>query len=124
MPNTVFIVEDDQDIAEILRFNLEHRGYEVLWKGNGEEAYESIKEKLPDLLILDISLPGISGLQICRYLRSNPKTQKLPIMILTARTKKEDREEGMRAGADDYITKPFNLNDVMKRVDALIKLSA
>lgn len=121
MSRTVFIVEDDQDIAEILRFNLEQKGYRVEWKDNGEEAYERIIKKIPDLLILDISLPGISGIQICRYIKNNPETRQLPVMMLTARTKREDREEGINAGADDYVTKPFNLNDVLERIKTLMK---
>jgi DNA-binding response OmpR family regulator len=120
MPKTVFIVEDDPDIAEVLRFNLEQKGYKIEWDISGEKAYEKIIKKVPDLLILDISLPGISGVDICRYLKNDPITKNLPIMILTARTKKEDRDAGLIAGADDFITKPFTLKDVLKRVDILI----
>lgn len=121
MSPTVFIVEDDPDIAEVLRFNLEHKGYMVVCEVNGEQAYESILNNVPDLLILDISLPGISGIEVCRYLKNNEKTRTLPIMILTARTKKEDHEAGLQAGADDFITKPFALHDVLDRVDILIR---
>ena len=120
MPDTVFIVEDDYDIAEVLRFNLEHKGYKVIWEENGENAYEKIIKNVPDLLILDLALPGISGVEVCRYLKSNPKTNHIPIMILTAKIKKEDREAGINAGADDFITKPFTLKDVMTRVEKLI----
>ena len=121
MPGTVFIVEDDYDIAEVLRFNLEHKGYKVVWEENGENAFEKIINDIPDLLILDLALPGISGIDVCRYLKNNEKTKQLPIIILTAKIKKEDREAAVSAGADDYITKPFTLKDVLKRVDALIK---
>jgi DNA-binding response OmpR family regulator len=121
MPGTVFIVEDDYDISEVLRFNLEHKGYKVVWEENGENAFEKIINDIPDLLILDLALPGISGIDVCRYLKNNEKTKHLPIIILTAKIKKEDREAAVSAGADDYITKPFTLKDVLKRVDALIK---
>ncbi|MBN1408302.1 MAG: response regulator [Calditrichaceae bacterium] len=123
MAKTVFIVEDDYDIAEVLKFNLVNKGYNVVWEENGEEAYEKIIKSVPDLLILDLALPGISGIEICRYLKNNPITKKMPIIILTAKIKKEDREAGINAGADDFITKPFTLKDVLKRVEKLIKIS-
>ena len=121
MPNTVFIVEDDPDIAEVLKFNLEHRGYKVFWEENGENAYEIILKVVPDILILDIALPGISGIELCRYLKNDPRTKCIPIIILTAKIKKEDRQASINAGADDFITKPFALKDVIKRVSKLIK---
>lgn len=121
MPDTVFIVEDDHDIAEVLRFNLEHKGYKVIWEENGEQAYEKIVKNIPDLIILDIALPGISGIDVCRYLKNNPKTQHVPIMIITAKIKREDREACLNAGADDFITKPFALKDIFKRVSDLLK---
>ncbi|MEJ2543029.1 MAG: response regulator [Calditrichaceae bacterium] len=123
MPDTVFIVEDDYDIAEVLRFNLEHKGYNVIWEENGENAYERIIKDVPDLLILDLALPGISGVEVCRYLKNDSKTKHIPIMILTAKIKKEDREAGIDAGADDFITKPFTLKDVMHRVEKLMHLN-
>ncbi len=121
MPGTVFIVEDDYDIAEVLRFNLEHKGYKVLWEENGENAYERIIKDVPDLLILDIALPGISGIEVCRYLKNNPKTKNIPIMILTAKIKKEDREASLAAGANAFITKPFTLKEVLNKVSKLIQ---
>ena len=121
MPGTVFIVEDDYDIAEVLRFNLEHKGYKVIWEENGEDAYERIIKDVPDLLILDIALPGISGIEVCRYLKNNPKTEKIPIMILTAKIKKEDRDSALTAGADAFITKPFTLKEVLNKVSKLIQ---
>ena len=123
MPGTVFVVEDDYDIAEVLKFNLENRGYSVIWEDNGEKAYECIIEKVPDLLILDIALPGISGIEVCRYLKNNPKTKNMPIMILTAKIKKEDYEAGLQAGADEFINKPFTLKEVLKKVQVLIEKS-
>jgi two-component system alkaline phosphatase synthesis response regulator PhoP len=121
MSGTIFIVEDDYDIAEVLRFNLEHKGYKVIWEENGENAYERIIKDVPDLLILDIALPGISGIEVCRYLKNNPKTEKIPIMILTAKIKKEDRDAALTAGADAFITKPFTLKEVLDKVSKLIQ---
>ena len=123
MPGTVFIVEDDYDIAEVLRFNLEHKGYKVIWEENGENAFEKIIKDVPDLLILDLALPGISGIDLCRYLKNNIKTKHMPILILTAKIKKEDRAAAIAAGADDYVTKPFTLKDILKRVNGLIKMN-
>ena len=124
MAGTVFIVEDDHDIAEVLIFNLEHKGYTVIWEENGEKAYEIITRNVPDLLILDLALPGISGIEVCRYLKNNPKTKKMPIMILTAKAKKENRDASLSAGADEFITKPFALKDVLNKVNKLIKMNA
>ena len=121
MSGTIFIVEDDYDIAEVLRFNLEHKGYKVIWEENGENAYGRIIKDVPDLLILDIALPGISGIKVCRYLKNNPKTEKIPIMILTAKIKKEDRDAALTAGADAFITKPFTLKEVLDKVSKLIQ---
>lgn len=121
MLGTIFIVEDDYDIAEVLRFNLVHKGYKVIWEENGENAYERIIKNLPDLLILDIALPGISGIEVCRYLKNNPKTEKMPIMILTAKIKKEDRDAALTAGANAFITKPFALKEVLDKVSKLIQ---
>lgn len=121
MLGKVFIVEDDQDIAEVLRFNLEHKGYKVIWEENGENAYERIIKDVPDLLILDIALPGISGIEVCRYVKNHPKTKKIPIMILTAKIKKEDREAAIAAGANAFITKPFTLKEVLYKVSKLIQ---
>lgn len=120
MAGTVFIVEDDQDIAEVIRFNLVHSGYNVDWEENGEDAYEKIIKNIPDLLLLDIALPGISGIELCRYLKNNQKTKNIPIIVLTAKIKIEDREAAFDAGADEFITKPFSLKDVLDRVSNLI----
>jgi len=123
MPRTIFIVEDDHDIAEVLIFNLEHKGYTVIWEEDGEKAYQNIIKKVPDLLILDIALPGISGIEVCRYLKNNPGTNKIPVMILTAKIKKEDYDAAIEAGADDFITKPFALKDILNRVNKLINMN-
>ena len=120
MPKTIFIVEDDQDISELLEFNLKNKGFNIRAETHGEKAYDRILGNVPDLLILDVSLPGISGIQICKYLKNNEKTQKLPILMLTARTKKSDRIQAMEAGADAFITKPFSLSEVFQTVNTLL----
>jgi phosphate regulon transcriptional regulator PhoB len=123
MKSYVFIVEDDPDIAELLHFNLDKEGYKVKIESNGEKAYDMILQKPPDLLLLDLNLPGLSGIEICKYLRENARTKNLPIIMLTARTQEIDKIIGFEIGADDYITKPFSVREVIARVNALLRRS-
>jgi len=121
MKQTVFVVEDDTDISEILLFNLDKEGFRVKMEKNGDKAYDAIMEKPPDLLILDLNLPGLSGIEICKYLRENARTKNLPIIMLTARTQEIDKIIGFEIGADDYITKPFSVRELIARVYALLR---
>ena len=121
MKQTVFIVEDDPDISEILLFNLDKEGFRVKMEKNGDKAYDAILEKPPDLVILDLNLPGLSGIEICKYLRENARTKNLPIIMLTARTQEIDKIIGFEIGADDYITKPFSVRELIARVYALLR---
>jgi phosphate regulon transcriptional regulator PhoB len=121
MKSKIFVVEDDPDIAELLQFNLDKEGYEVKIEADGEKAYDMILNKVPDLLILDLNLPGLSGIEICKYLRENARTKSLPIMMLTARTQEIDKIIGFEIGADDYITKPFSVREVIARINALLR---
>ncbi len=121
MKGHILIVEDDRDIAELLQFNLENEGYRVNLETHGERAYEKIVAEPPDLLILDLNLPGLTGIEICKYLRENARTRDLPIMMLTARTQEIDKIIGFEIGADDYITKPFSIREVLARVKALLR---
>lgn len=123
MKQNIFIAEDDADITELLQFNLEQAGYRVRSEAHGERAFEKLVKKPPDLLILDLNLPGLSGIEICKYLRENPRTRDLPIMMLTARTQEIDKIIGFEIGADDYITKPFSVREVLMRVQALLRRS-
>ncbi|MBU1099204.1 MAG: response regulator transcription factor [Bacteroidetes bacterium] len=123
MTTKIYIVEDDPDIAELIQFNLEKEGFETLIENNGKKAYELIIENPPDLLLLDIGLPGLSGIEICKYLREQAITRDLPIIMLTARTQETDKVVGLNIGADDYITKPCSVNEVVARVNALLRRS-
>lgn len=113
MRNTTFVVEDDEDIAELLQFNLDKEGFKVKLEANGEKAYDEIISQPPDLLVLDLNLPGLSGIEICKYLRENARTRDLPIIMLTARTQEIDKIIGFQMGADDYVTKPFSIRELI-----------
>jgi len=123
MKQNIFVVEDDADIAELLYFNLEKEGFKVKTEKNGEKAFDQILNKTPDLLILDLNLPGLSGIEICKYLRENARTKDLPIIMLTARTQEIDKIIGFEIGADDYVTKPFSVRELIARVNALLRRS-
>jgi DNA-binding response OmpR family regulator len=117
----ILIVEDDRDIAELLQRYLTRAGHVTDALGDGGEALASIRSRLPDLVILDLMLPGIDGLEVCRALRRAPETRALPIIMLTARTEEADRVAGLELGADDYVTKPFSPSELVARVGALLR---
>jgi DNA-binding response OmpR family regulator len=123
MAKPILIVEDDPDIAESLRYNLEREGLEAIVAPTGEQGLAAALDarRLPALVILDLMLPGMSGTELCRRLRREPATRRTPIMMLTARTDEADRISGLDLGADDYITKPFSVKEVMARVRALLR---
>ena len=105
----ILAVDDEQDIVELLSYNLSREGFEVTTATDGEEALKKIRAKSFDLVILDLMMPGIQGMELCRILRNDPKTKNLPIIMLTAKTEEVDRILGLEMGADDYITKPFSM---------------
>jgi two-component system phosphate regulon response regulator PhoB len=117
----VVVVEDEIDIAEVLRYNLEKEGFEVEVFGRGDTALEAIRAKKPALVVLDLMLPGLDGLEITRVLRRDPKTASLPLVVLTARGEEVDRIVGLELGADDYITKPFSPREVVLRVKGILR---
>lgn len=121
MDATVYIVEDDPDVAEILRHNLSQEGFEVAVFTNGDEGLAAIEERPPDLVLLDLMLPGRSGLEVARALRRQQETATLPIIMITARSEEADILHGLEQGADDYITKPFRPREVVARVKALLR---
>jgi phosphate regulon transcriptional regulator PhoB len=123
MKYRIFVVEDDPDIAELILFNLDKEGFKVKQESNGEKAYDEIIKNPPDLLILDLNLPGLSGIEICKYLRENARTKNLPVIMLTARTQEIDKIIGFEIGADDYITKPFSIRELIARINALLRRS-
>ena len=109
MKANILIVEDEEALTVLLRYNLEAEGYEVETVARGDEADVLLKERVPDLVILDWMLPGLSGIELCRRLRAPAETQQLPIIMLTARGEESERVRGLATGADDYIVKPFSV---------------
>ena len=123
MPSRVLIVEDEPDISDLLAFHLGREGYDVFRSRTGLEALQQVRARTPDLVILDLMLPGIDGLEVCRRLRQDPSTAALPIVMLTAKGEEVDRVLGLELGADDYIVKPFSPKEVVARVRAVLRRS-
>ena len=121
MKPNILIVEDEEALTEVLRYNLEAEGYEVETVARGDEADVRLKERMPDIVILDWMLPGLSGIELCRRLRTRPETRQLPIIMLTARGEESERVRGLATGADDYIVKPFSVPELSARVRALLR---
>ena len=121
MTPRVLIVEDEEPLRVLLRYNLEAEGYEVAATARGDDAETLIAEAPPDLILLDWMLPGISGMELCRRLRSRPDTRKVPVILLTARGEEAERVRGLVTGADDYVVKPFSVPELMARVRALLR---
>ena len=120
---TVLVVDDEKDIVELIGFNLEKEGFSVIRAYDGEKALEYVRTKKPDLLILDLMLPGVKGLDICKMLRGKTETASLPIIMLTAKGDEIDKVVGLEMGADDYITKPFHVREFVARVKAVLRRS-
>ncbi|PJF31709.1 MAG: DNA-binding response regulator [Candidatus Thermofonsia Clade 1 bacterium] len=117
----ILIVEDDSTLADTLADNLQEEGYEVISTRDGENALSLIRSKLPDLIVLDIMLPTLDGLSVCRIIRKDPSTLHIPIIMLTARGTEVDKIVGLESGADDYIVKPFGLGEFLARVRAVMR---
>ena len=118
---TVMIVEDEEALGLLLRYNLEAEGYAVEVVTRGDDADTRLKESVPDLLVLDWMLPGLSGIELCRRLRTRAETERLPIIMLTARGEESERIRGLATGADDYVVKPFSTPELMARVRAMLR---
>lgn len=117
----IFLVEDDEHIQKLMNYNLESAGYTITAFSSGEELLETIKKTTPDMFILDIMLPGLDGLEVCRKLKENPVTRSTPMIMVTAKGDEFDRVLGLELGADDYITKPFSVRELVARVKALFR---
>lgn len=117
----ILIVDDDPDIQRLVSFNLQQVGYEPLLAGTGREALAEIHRVVPDLVILDLMLPDIDGMEVCRQLRLNEKTKRTPVLMLTARGEEIDRVVGFEVGADDYVTKPFSPRELVLRVKSILR---
>ncbi|MHC1717272.1 MAG: response regulator [Acidaminococcaceae bacterium] len=123
MKQKVLVVDDEDNIRMLVRFNLEKAGYEVCEAADGHKAIEMALDLLPDIVILDLMLPGIDGLEVCRNLKRNPRTAALPIIMLTAKSDEIDRVIGLELGADDYMTKPFSQRELVARIKAVLRRS-
>lgn len=120
----ILAVDDERDILELLSYNLSKDGFEVTTARDGGEALKTIREIDFDLLILDLMMPGLQGMELCRILRNDPKTKDLPLIMLTAKTEEVDRILGLEMGADDYITKPFSTRELIARIKAVLRRSS
>ena len=118
---TILIVDDEEDIRELLQFNLVKEGYDVILADTGERSLELAKNKNPQLIVLDLMLPGIDGLSVCKKLKSEPKTASIPIVMLTAKGEESDIVTGLEIGADDYVTKPFSPKVLIARIRKLLR---
>ena len=121
MNPTVLVVEDESALVTLLRYNLERAGYTVRTAMDGEEALLAATEQTPDLVLLDWMLPQLSGIEVCRRLRSRQETRNVPIIMLTARSEETDRIRGLDTGADDYLTKPFSMTELLARLRAVMR---
>ena len=117
----ILVIEDDKDIVELVKYNLEKDGFQVTTTGDGASGLIQIRKAPPDLLVLDLMLPKLSGLEICKEARKDPALNRLPILILTAKGEEADRVVGLELGADDYVTKPFSPRELAARVKALLR---
>jgi two-component system phosphate regulon response regulator PhoB len=117
----VMVVEDEDALSEMLQYNLEAEGYEVEVIARGDDAELRLRESVPDLLLLDWMLPGLSGIELCRRLRLRAETETLPIIMITARSEESERVRGLSTGADDFVVKPFSVPEVMARVKAMLR---
>jgi phosphate regulon transcriptional regulator PhoB len=122
-PKHILVIEDEADLVELISYNLKKEGFNVDSAMDGETALSKIKKGRYDLVVLDLMLPGIQGMELCRILRSDPKTETLPIIMLTAKGEEVDKILGLEMGADDYITKPFSPRELVARVKAVLRRS-
>lgn len=114
----ILVVDDEKNILELMRFNLEREGFEVLTATDGAHGLELVRQESPDLIVLDVMLPGMNGLEVCRELHLDPTTRNIPIIMLSARAEEMDRVLGLEMGADDYVTKPFSPRELVARIKA------
>ena len=123
MPAKVMVVEDEEALSELLRYNLQAEGYEVEVIDRGDDAELRLRETVPDLLLLDWMLPGLSGIELCRRIRQRSETESLPVIMLTARSEESERVRGLSTGADDFVVKPFSVPELMARIKATLRRS-
>jgi len=117
----ILIVEDEKDLLDLVQFNLRQAGFETVTAADGERALDLLRQRLPDLVLLDLMLPGVPGTEVCRQLKSSPRTKHVPVIMVTARGEEVDRVVGFELGADDFVTKPFSLRELVLRVRAVLR---
>jgi len=120
-PPLVLIVDDERDLVRLLEFNLQHAGFETAVAYAGEDALQKVRQRIPDLIVLDLMLPDIPGNEVCRQLKASPRTRHVPVLMLTARTDEVDRVVGFEVGADDFVTKPFSVRELVLRIRAILR---
>jgi len=121
MGKTILVVDDEPDIVEIIQYNLEKSDFEVVVAEDGPGALEKAREEAPDLIVLDLMLPGLEGTDVCRLLKQDERTRSIPILMLTAKSEEMDRIIGLELGADDYVTKPFSPREIVLRVRNILR---
>lgn len=121
MTETIAIIEDEQNIVELVKYNLDREGYTTISANNGRRGLDLVRQELPDLVILDLMMPEMDGLTVCKQLRADQQTKSIPIIILTAKSEEADRVLGLEMGADDYVTKPFSPRELVARVRAVMR---
>jgi two-component system, OmpR family, alkaline phosphatase synthesis response regulator PhoP len=120
----ILVVDDEEDLAELVRYNLTKEGFQVTCVGSGELALSEARAQVPDLIVLDLLLPKVDGLDVCKQLKSDPKTQHIPIVMLTAKSEEVDMVTGLECGADDYVTKPFSPRVLLARIRSVLRRRA
>ena len=121
---TILVIDDERDLIELVRYNLEKEGFDVIAATDGQSGLEVVRKHRPDLVVLDLMMPGLDGLQVCQQLRSDPRAGRIPVIMLTAKATEADRVVGLEMGADDYIVKPFSPREVVARVKAVLRRTA
>ncbi len=124
MKKRVLLIEDDPSAVRLVSYTLEQEGYEVLTAMNGLEGLNKVREEAPDLLVLDVMLPGLDGFEVCRRLRADEKTAGLPVLMLSAKAQEIDKTTGIKVGADDYLAKPADPSEIVARVESLLRRKA
>jgi len=120
----ILIVDDERDLLSVLEFNLKQAGFEILLAASGAEALAQLRRRVPDLVLLDLMLPDLSGTEVCRAIKNDPRTRHVPVMMLTAKGEEVDKVVGFELGAEDYVTKPFSVRELVLRVKALLRRAA
>jgi phosphate regulon transcriptional regulator PhoB len=120
----ILVVDDEADLRELVTYNLQKEGFDVSAAASGDEALTAVRKQSFDLVVLDLMLPGVQGVEVCRMLRGDPKTARIPIIMLTAKTEEADKVIGLEMGADDYVTKPFSPRELVARIKAVLRRTA